>query len=93
MGRQSARRVSAVSRGGAQAVAEIMLARGQAAAAARACTIGLRSSAITTRSGGCSFEARDQAGDQGAATRARLGYDRMLAELGVSSGGVNSSPI
>ena len=39
------------------------------------------------------IEARDQAGDQGAASRARLGYDQMLAELGVIDGATGSSPI
>ena len=37
----------------------------------------------TTRSGGSSSDARERAGDQAAATSARSGYARMLAELGV----------
>ena len=76
-----------------QALAEILLARGEAGAAARACTMGLRIERYYDPLWRLLIEARDQAGDQGAASRARLGYDQMLAELGVIDGATGSSPI
>lgn len=71
-----------------QALAEILLARADAAAAARACAVGLRIERYHDPLWRLLIEARDQAGDQGAATKARLGYDRMLAELGIQEGGL-----
>ncbi len=67
-----------------QALAEILLARGDAAGAARACNTGLRIERYHDPLWRLLIEARDEAGDQGAAKAARLGYDRMLSELGVS---------
>ena len=73
-----------------QAVAELLLARGDAAGAARTCAMGLQIERYHDPLWRLLIEARDKAGDQGAASRARLGYDRMLAELGVSGATGNS---
>jgi DNA-binding SARP family transcriptional activator len=67
----------------AQALGEVLLLRGDPAGAARACTEGLRIERYHDPLWRLLIEARDRAGDPGAATRARMGYDRMLAELGV----------
>lgn len=68
----------------AQGLAEILLARGDAAGAARVCTSGLHIERYHDPLWRLLIRARAQAGDVGAANRARLGYDRMLAELGVT---------
>lgn len=68
----------------AQALGEILLERHDARGAARACTVGLRIERYHDPLWRLLIQARDRAGDQGAATRARLGYDTMLAELGVA---------
>jgi DNA-binding SARP family transcriptional activator len=73
--------------GAAQVLGELLLAEGDAAGAARACSDGLRIERYHDPLWRLLIEARDRAGDQGAATRARLGYDRMLAELGVEGPG------
>jgi len=74
-----------------QALAEIVLRRGDAARAARVCSSGLHIERFHDPFWKLLIEARDQAGDQGAAHAARVGYDRMLTELGVS-GPTGNSP-
>lgn len=69
----------------AQALAELLLADGDAEAAASVCAAGLRVERYHDPLWRLLIRARDQAGDQGAATRARHGYGRMLAELGVEA--------
>jgi DNA-binding SARP family transcriptional activator len=86
--RRDASRLAAVD--GSQALAEILLERGDAAQAARVCTAGLRIERYHDPLWRLLIKARDQAGDQGAAKAARLGYDRMLAELGVPATTGNS---
>ncbi|MGI8929297.1 MAG: BTAD domain-containing putative transcriptional regulator [Candidatus Limnocylindrales bacterium] len=76
-----------------QALAEILLASGEAADAARTCAIGLQIERYHDPLWRLLIRARDQAGDQGAASRARLGYDRMLAELGIPGDAASSSPL
>ncbi|HEY7023465.1 MAG TPA: BTAD domain-containing putative transcriptional regulator [Candidatus Limnocylindrales bacterium] len=80
--RRDACRLAAVD--AAQALAELLLERGDAAQAARVCTTGLRIERYHDPLWRLLISARDLAGDQGAAKAARLSYDRMLAELGVS---------
>ena len=70
----------------AQRLAELSLAAGDAVEAARAAGAGLRIDRYHDPLWRLLIRARDQAGDQGAASRARSGYDRMLAELGVEAG-------
>ncbi|HEX5241146.1 MAG TPA: BTAD domain-containing putative transcriptional regulator [Candidatus Limnocylindrales bacterium] len=82
-GRREACRLGAVE--AAQHVAEIRLARGDADGAASAATAGLRLERYHDPLWRILIRARDEAGDQGAASRARSSYDQMLAELGVSS--------
>ena len=67
-----------------QALAELLLESGDAPAAARACNVGLRVERYHDPLWRLLIRARDEAGDQGAAIRARISYDRVLAELGVS---------
>jgi len=86
--RRDASRLAAVD--ATQALAEILLERGDAAQAARVCTGGLRIERYHDPLWRLLIRSRDQAGDQGAAKAARLGYDRMLAELGVSATTGNS---
>jgi DNA-binding SARP family transcriptional activator len=81
--RRDACRLAAV--GAAQNLARLLLRQGDAAGAANACNIGLRIERYHDPLWRLLIEARDMAGDQGAASRARLGYDRMLAELGVQA--------
>jgi DNA-binding SARP family transcriptional activator len=69
----------------AQGLAEILLARGDAAGAARAASAGLQVERYHDPLWRLLIQARNDAGDQGAASRAQLGYDRMLAELGVEA--------
>jgi DNA-binding SARP family transcriptional activator len=73
-----------------QALAEILLERGDAALAARACTSGLAIERYHDPLWRLLIAARDSCGDQGAAKAARLGYDRMLAELDVADTTGNS---
>lgn len=70
----------------AQHIAEILLERGDAEGAARAASTGLRIERYHDPLWRLLIRSRDEAGDQGAASRARSGYDRMLAELGVPTG-------
>jgi DNA-binding SARP family transcriptional activator len=74
-------RLSAVD--AAQALAELLLSGGDPQEAARVCAHGLRIERYHDPLWRLLILARDHAGDQGAASRARLGYDQMLAELGV----------
>ncbi|NJD29046.1 MAG: hypothetical protein FIA92_12195 [Chloroflexi bacterium] len=69
--------------GAAQALAEICLGQGDAEGAARAASAGLRIERYHDPLWRLLIRSRDEAGAQGAASRARLGYDQMLAELGV----------
>jgi DNA-binding SARP family transcriptional activator len=80
--RREACRLAAVD--GFQALAELLVERGDAARAARVCTTGLQIERYHDPLWRLLIAARDSAGDQGAARAARLGYDRMLEELGVS---------
>ena len=86
--RREACRLAAVD--ATQALAEILLERGDAARAARLCSSGLHIERYHDPLWRLLIKARDQAGDQGAAHAARQGYDRMLAELGVSAATGNS---
>lgn len=79
--RREQARLAAV--GAAQALAEICLGQGDAEGAARAASAGLRIERYHDPLWRLLIRSRDEAGDQGAASRARLGYDQMLAELGV----------
>ena len=67
----------------AQSLAELLLRRGEAQAAARVCNRGLRIERYHDPLWRLLIQARDSAGDKGAASRARLGYGQMLAELGL----------
>ena len=69
----------------AQGLSEILLARGDPAGAARAASAGLLVERYHDPLWRVLIRAHNEAGDQGAASRARLGYDRMLAELGVEA--------
>ena len=82
--RRELTRLAAV--GAAQGLAELLLASGDADGAARAANMGLRIERYHDPLWRLLIRSRDEAGDQGAATRARAGYDRMLADLGVQSG-------
>jgi DNA-binding SARP family transcriptional activator len=70
----------------AQRLGELLLRRGDAEGAARAANAGLRIDRYHDPLWRLLIRSRDEAGDQGAASRARTGYDRMLAELGVEAG-------
>jgi DNA-binding SARP family transcriptional activator len=78
--------------GATQALAEVLLEQGQAADAARTCSVGLQLERYHDPLWRLLITARDRAGDQGAAMAARHGYDRMLAELGVTPAAASSSP-
>jgi DNA-binding SARP family transcriptional activator len=67
----------------AQMLAELLFRAGEVDAAAQACADGLRIERYHDPLWRLLIEARDRAGDPGAASRARQGYERMLAELGV----------
>jgi DNA-binding SARP family transcriptional activator len=69
----------------AEGLAGILLAGGDSAGAARAATAGLQIERYHDPLWRILIRARDEAGDQGAARRARSSYDRMLAELGVEA--------
>ncbi|MEO5941498.1 MAG: BTAD domain-containing putative transcriptional regulator, partial [Candidatus Limnocylindrales bacterium] len=66
-----------------QWIAEIHLRRGDTEGAARAATAGLRIERYHDPLWRLLIRSRDEAGDQGAASRARSAYDQMLSELGV----------
>jgi DNA-binding SARP family transcriptional activator len=70
----------------AQQLAQLLLDRGDVEAAAQAAAAGLRIERYHDPLWRLLIRSRDEAGDQGAASRARAGYDRMLAELGVPTG-------
>jgi DNA-binding SARP family transcriptional activator len=70
----------------AEALAELLLDVGDADGAARACSEGLRIERYHDPLWRLLIQAREAAGDQGAALRARHGYGQMLADLGVESG-------
>ncbi len=70
----------------AQRLAQILLGRDDAEGAARAANAGLRIDRYHDPLWRLLIRSRDEAGDQGAASRARSGYERMLAELGVGAG-------
>jgi DNA-binding SARP family transcriptional activator len=69
--------------GAAQSLAQLLLQADDSAGAAEVCNAGLRIERYHDPLWRLLIRARDMAGDQGAASRARLAYDRMLAELGV----------
>ena len=79
--RREQARLAAV--GAAQGLAEICLRQGDAEGAARAAVTGLRIERYHDPLWRLLIRSRDEAGDQGAATRARAGYEQMLAELGL----------
>jgi DNA-binding SARP family transcriptional activator len=69
-----------------QHIAEIHLRRGDTEGAARAASAGLRIERYHDPLWRLLIRSRDEAGDQGAASRARSAYDQMLRELGVQPG-------
>ena len=69
----------------AQGLAELRLMRGDAAGAVQACTNGLWVDRFHDPLWRLLIEAREKAGDAGAASRARRDYSRVLAELGLES--------
>jgi DNA-binding SARP family transcriptional activator len=82
--RRDVTRLAAVD--AAQRLAQLQLEQGDPERAARAANAGLRIDRYHDPLWRLLIRARDEAGDQGAATRARSGYERMLAELGVEAG-------
>jgi DNA-binding SARP family transcriptional activator len=74
----------------AQQLAQLHLDRGDVEAAAQTASAGLRIERYHDPLWRLLIRSRDEAGDQGAASRARAGYDRMLAELGVPTGAASS---
>jgi DNA-binding SARP family transcriptional activator len=76
----------------AQRVAEILLRLDNAEGAAQAANAGLRIDRYHDPLWRLLIRARDEAGDQGAASRARAGYNKMLTELGVEAGVGAPSP-
>ena len=81
-GRRDRARAEAVA--AARALAEMLL-DGDPAGAAEACAAGLVLESHHDPLWRLLVEARERAGDQAAATGARSGYARMLADLGISS--------
>jgi DNA-binding SARP family transcriptional activator len=71
-----------------QRIAEIHLLRGDTEGAARAASAGLRIERYHDPLWRLLIRSRDEAGDQGAASRARSAYDQMLTELGVQPSAV-----
>ena len=69
----------------AEAVARACFARGDLDDAARLCTQGLRIDRYHDPLWRLLIAVRERAGDQGAARRARQGYDKVLVELGVTA--------
>ena len=82
-GRRDRARAEAVE--AARALAELLL-DGDPTGAAEACAAGLALDSHHDPLWRILVEARERAGDPAAATSARSGYARMLAELGVSAG-------
>jgi len=70
----------------AQGLAEILMKRGDPAGAAQACATGLWIDRLHDPLWRLLIEARERAGDSGAASRARRDYARVLQELGLSVG-------
>jgi DNA-binding SARP family transcriptional activator len=70
----------------AQGLAELLLKRGDPAAAANACATGLWVDRLHDPLWKLLIQAREQAGDPGAASRARRDYGRVLEELGLTAG-------
>ncbi len=75
----------------AQRLAEIYLTIGDSDGAARVANAGLRIERYHDPLWRLLIRSRDQAGDQGAATRARSGYGAMLAELDLPTGSTNGA--
>ena len=69
----------------AQSLAEILMKRNDPAGAAQACSTGLWIDRLHDPLWRLLIEAREQAGDSVAASRARRDYSRVLQELGVSA--------
>lgn len=69
----------------AQSLAQLRLARADAEGAAAACALGLRADRYHDPLWRLLIEARERAGDRGAARRARSDYESVLQELGVTS--------
>ena len=69
----------------AQGMAELLLKRGDPAAAARACSTGLWIDRLHDPLWKLLIEARERAGDRVAASRARRDYARVLEELGLTA--------
>jgi DNA-binding SARP family transcriptional activator len=69
----------------AQGLAEVLLKRGDPAAAANACTTGLWVDRLHDPLWKLLIQARERAGDPVAASRARRDYARVLEELGLSA--------
>jgi DNA-binding SARP family transcriptional activator len=69
----------------AQSLAEILMKRGDPAGAAQACSTGLWIDRLHDPLWRLLIEAREQAGDSVAASRARRDYARVLEELGLSA--------
>ncbi len=72
----------------AQALAELLLGAADASGAAQVCTEGLGIDRYQDPLWRLLIAAREQAGDQGAAVRARRDYSKMLAELGLPESGL-----
>jgi DNA-binding SARP family transcriptional activator len=68
----------------AQGLAEILMRRDEPAGAAQAAAAGLRIDRLHDPLWRILIDARQQAGDAGAASRARQDYARVLAELGIT---------
>jgi DNA-binding SARP family transcriptional activator len=69
----------------AQGLAELLLKRGDPAAAARACSTGLWIDRLHDPLWKLLIQARERAGDRVAASRARRDYARVLEELGLTA--------
>ena len=69
----------------AQGLAELLLKRGDPAAAASACSTGLWIDRLNDPMWKLLISARERAGDRVAASRARRDYARVLEELGLSA--------
>ncbi len=69
----------------AQGLAELLLKQGDPAAAANACATGLWVDRLHDPLWKLLIQARERAGDPGAASRARRDYARVLEELGLTA--------